>query len=151
MCVIKIHAFIYFLRPPPWYGTVCECSDWLCDVKKSSYWLTVRKRWSSDKLCKARYFLSCDLLFELASITPMSSNWLCEMQAPSYWLVLKQESSHWPGESHNLGCELCLNDSWMSHTRHEGAYILVSITVLQQSRVGTRHSKSFSIINQIVL
>ncbi len=21
MCVIKIHAFIYFLRPPPWYGT----------------------------------------------------------------------------------------------------------------------------------
>ncbi len=22
MCVIKIHAFIYFLRPPPWYGTI---------------------------------------------------------------------------------------------------------------------------------
>ncbi len=22
MCVFKYHAFIYFLRPPPWYGTV---------------------------------------------------------------------------------------------------------------------------------
>ncbi len=22
MCVIKLHAFIYFLRPPPWSGTV---------------------------------------------------------------------------------------------------------------------------------
>jgi hypothetical protein len=24
MCVFKYHAFIYFLRPPPWYGTVCR-------------------------------------------------------------------------------------------------------------------------------
>jgi hypothetical protein len=22
MCVFKYHAFIYFLRPPPWYGTI---------------------------------------------------------------------------------------------------------------------------------
>ncbi len=22
MCVIKLHAFIYFLRPPPWSGTL---------------------------------------------------------------------------------------------------------------------------------
>ncbi len=22
MCVFKYHAFIYFLRPPPWYGTL---------------------------------------------------------------------------------------------------------------------------------
>ncbi len=22
MCVIKLHAFIYFLRPPPWSGTI---------------------------------------------------------------------------------------------------------------------------------
>ncbi len=25
MCVFKYHAFIYFLRPPPWYGT-CMCT-----------------------------------------------------------------------------------------------------------------------------
>ncbi len=25
MCVFKYHAFIYFLRPPPWYGTVIFC------------------------------------------------------------------------------------------------------------------------------
>ncbi len=28
MCVIKIHAFIYFLRPPPWYGTGQPSNSW---------------------------------------------------------------------------------------------------------------------------
>ncbi len=27
MSVIKYHAFIYFMRPPPWYGTVVK-ADW---------------------------------------------------------------------------------------------------------------------------
>ncbi len=31
MCVIKIHAFIYFLRPPPWYGTPStRACQWTC-------------------------------------------------------------------------------------------------------------------------
>jgi hypothetical protein len=27
MCVFKYHAFIYFLRPPPWYGTCTTTTD----------------------------------------------------------------------------------------------------------------------------
>jgi hypothetical protein len=28
MCVFKYHAFIYFLRPPPWYGTLAYVGDY---------------------------------------------------------------------------------------------------------------------------
>jgi hypothetical protein len=37
MCVIKIHAFIYFLRPPPWYGTILilDTSHTLLEVTRN--------------------------------------------------------------------------------------------------------------------
>jgi hypothetical protein len=33
MCVIKLHAFIYFLRPPPWSGTVSLPWEWFQEIK----------------------------------------------------------------------------------------------------------------------
>jgi hypothetical protein len=32
MCVYKYHAFIYFLRPPPWLGTIQKVSFWVLSV-----------------------------------------------------------------------------------------------------------------------
>ncbi len=40
MCVFKYHAFIYFLRPPPWYGTVGPTSKkrYFTSQKSLSTW-----------------------------------------------------------------------------------------------------------------
>jgi hypothetical protein len=36
MCVIKLHAFIYFLHPPPWSGTVEEKTN--CRLHSGTKW-----------------------------------------------------------------------------------------------------------------
>jgi hypothetical protein len=36
MCVFKYHAFIYFLRPPPWYGTITFRRNFSNKTKRTS-------------------------------------------------------------------------------------------------------------------
>ncbi len=46
MCVFKYHAFIYFLRPPPWYGTGTTALVY-CLISSSLYTGTVQGWWST--------------------------------------------------------------------------------------------------------
>ncbi len=67
MCVIKLHAFIYFLRPPPWSGTSNAFKSHLLvyfSQQKSSNprWLSLRRpdQWESR-------FVHPDYLIEMGN------------------------------------------------------------------------------------
>jgi hypothetical protein len=59
MCVFKYHAFIYFLRPPPWYGTprtICSVCFGCFDTspkhwnKPKNFWGVSRKKQTKKQL-----------------------------------------------------------------------------------------------------
>jgi hypothetical protein len=88
MCVFKYHAFIYFLRPPPWYGTstkglyVCMYSMYCiskadCEVRSRIYVKKIRfclLVWTcltdkQDRLCAVtRQIIVVELLFKKRDI-----------------------------------------------------------------------------------
>ncbi len=63
MCVFKYHAFIYFLRPPPWYGTV---KDSLARFSTSGFfiaWQMPSGPWFLCKFIIKRYVEFAELLW----------------------------------------------------------------------------------------
>jgi hypothetical protein len=54
MCVFKYHAFIYFLRPPPWYGTITFHEDNIMTFFLGVFIFIIFFQWSCS-LCSVLY------------------------------------------------------------------------------------------------
>jgi hypothetical protein len=78
MCVIKIHAFIYFLRPPPWYGTLCMAASVDTHYLASNFYVPVSSNsWSCtryNKIVGSAAVLSCQH-WRISSCTILWHSW----------------------------------------------------------------------------
>ncbi len=59
MCVFKYHAFIYFLRPPPWYGTILFKELQNPPSPKNKYSMRYPWIWTPIQWLSVEYDLRC--------------------------------------------------------------------------------------------
>ncbi len=118
MCVFKYHAFIYFLRPPPWYGTLIFMKFLLNKSLILICFLTQRKYYVEMvvlKQCSINHYYS---FYSLATILTEESEmvrWLPGIGKKSSWfytavsgsLLLQPDGWFLPTNDNWIGC-VCL-------------------------------------------
>ncbi len=73
MCVFKYHAFIYFLRPPPWYGTCTHWDSLLFPWQFALCFLHILSSVFLELLCISCFLVILPLLFLSQSYFPFSN------------------------------------------------------------------------------
>ncbi len=87
MCVIKLHAFIYFLRPPPWSGTLKSSGLWhlfqICKIPLVSILKKLAKCLSIFRPVQCE---SVALLMVCKSTSKWNST---DMKKPGFWIFFR--------------------------------------------------------------